>query len=139
MALFNDCRFIGRLTTDPVLRKTNDDISVSTFTLAVDREYPDSKSVYHTDFPEFVAWKGQAEKVCSRYKKGDLLGVRGNYRISVYIDRDGIKRFAPQFIVNEVRLISRYNALEPISFPQNSDIPCDYNFEGEPYPEDTIP
>lgn len=139
MPIFNDCRFIGRLTTDPILRMTSDKTPVTTFSLAVDREYPDSKSVYHTDFPVFVAWKGQAEKVCSKYKKGDLLGIRGAYQVSAYKDKEGVKRFAPQFIISEVRLIARYKTSAPSSPSQDSDVSADHDMEGDFCPDEIYP
>lgn len=52
----NCCIFIGRLTADPELRVTPNGISVTRFTLAVDRA--GAKDGDGADFFDIEAWRG---------------------------------------------------------------------------------
>ena len=54
--MLNRVILMGRLTADPELRKTASDISVTSFTLAVDRNYGKGAD-RQTDFINCVAWR----------------------------------------------------------------------------------
>lgn len=86
----NSCDFVGRLTDNPELRKTNNDISVCRFTLAVKR--PRVKDT--TDFINFVAWRQSAEYLTTYGRKGNLVAVSGTLTQRNYEDKDGNKRTA---------------------------------------------
>ena len=58
--MLNKAILMGRLTADPELRKTPSDVSVTTFTLAVDRNYGKGND-RATDFINCVAWRQEAE------------------------------------------------------------------------------
>lgn len=51
----------GRLTADPELQHTNNDIAVTSFSLTVDRSYTHSGTERQTDFIDIVCWRGTAE------------------------------------------------------------------------------
>ena len=48
--MMNSCNFVGRLTKDPELKKTQNGISVCTFTIAVQRDIKDRNGNYQADF-----------------------------------------------------------------------------------------
>ena len=54
--MLNRVILMGRLTADPELRKTASDLSVTSFTLAVDRNYGKGAD-RQTDFINCVAWR----------------------------------------------------------------------------------
>ena len=63
MAL-NRTIIMGRMTQTPELRTTNSGTSVTSFTLAVDRDFKDKDSGEKgVDFIDVVAWRGTAEFV----------------------------------------------------------------------------
>jgi single-strand DNA-binding protein len=64
--------FIGRLTADPVLRRTQTGIAVANFRLAVN--HGDGTATFHS----VVAWKRTAEAVARYMKKGRLVEVSGH-------------------------------------------------------------
>ena len=64
--MLNKAILMGRLTADPELRKTSGDVSVTTFTLAVNRSFTRQGEQPQTDFIDIVAWGKTAEFV-SRY------------------------------------------------------------------------
>ena len=77
----------GRLTADPEMRKTNNGVPVTNFTVAVDRTFNREE----TDFFRCSAWRATAEFVNQYFKKGQeiLLGVE--MRCDVWVDDDGEK------------------------------------------------
>lgn len=68
MAGFNRAVLLGRLTADPELKQTVSGVSVTSFTLAVDRRYKNGEEP-QADFIPIVCWRQTAEFV-SRYFRG---------------------------------------------------------------------
>ena len=64
--MLNCAIIMGRLTADPELRTTGNGISVTSFSVAVDRNYQRQGQERQTDFINVVAWRQTAEFV-SRY------------------------------------------------------------------------
>lgn len=91
--MLNSCNFTGRFTADPELRTTQSDISVTGFSLAVQRNYKVNDE-YSTDFLNFVAWRGTAEFICKHFRKGNLITVEGSLETRKYTDKDGNNRTA---------------------------------------------
>lgn len=91
MAL-NRITLIGRLTKDPELRTTQSGISVTSFTLAVDRDFKDKNGQKVVDFIDVVAWRGTAELVTKYFQKGSLAVVDGKLQIRTWTDKDGNNR-----------------------------------------------
>ena len=70
--MYNKVIIMGRLTADPELRQTPNNISVTSFTVACDRAY--SKSAERqTDFIDCVAWRSTAEFVCRYFQFAFLI------------------------------------------------------------------
>lgn len=80
----------GRLTKAPELRKTQNDIAVCTFTLAVDRDRDGGKA----DFVKCVAWRSTAEFMTKYFGKGQMAIVTGSLQIRDWTDKEGNKRIA---------------------------------------------
>ena len=55
--MLNCAIIMGRLTADPELRTTATGLSVTTFSVAVDRGYAKSGEDRQTDFINVVAWR----------------------------------------------------------------------------------
>ncbi len=97
--MLNQCAFIGRLTRKPELRKPSADKSVTSFTLAVDRERPDASGKWPSDFVDCVAWNKKAEKIAEKYDKGDMLCVTGRWQNRTVKGKDGQSRQVIEIIV----------------------------------------
>ena len=95
---------MGRLTKEPELRHTPQDIPVVSFSIAVDRGYGDDKQV---DFVNIVAWRHTAEFVSKWFAKGQLIAVSGRLQVRPYSDRDGNKRTATEVVAEEVFFAER--------------------------------
>ena len=86
-SLRNNVNLIGRMTHEPEIRKTNSDIPVVNFCIAVDRPGT-SRENKITDFFDCVAWRGTAENICKYFHKGDPIGIHGNLQNDQYKDKD---------------------------------------------------
>lgn len=100
--MLNKVVLMGRFTKDPELRATAGGVSVSSFALAVDRDYSGQNGEKETDFIDCVAWKGTAEFVSKYFKKGSMAVVEGRLQIRPYETTDGQKRRAAEVNVNNI-------------------------------------
>lgn len=98
MAL-NTIIICGRLTRDPEIRNTGSDSCVARYTVAVDRTYKREGSP-DADFFDCVAFKKGAEFADKFLKKGTKVIVQGTMQCEPYTDKDGIKKFPWQLLVN---------------------------------------
>lgn len=105
----------GRLTADPELRHTNNDIAVTSFTLAVDRSYQRQGEDRKTDFIDIVCWRGTGEFAAKYFHKGQLVAVEGSIQTRKYTDRDGNKRTAFEVVANNVHFAEPKSKNEPNS------------------------
>ena len=101
MAL-NHITIMGRLTNDPELRRTGTGVAVTSFTLAVDRDFKGSNGEKETDFIDVVAWKNTAEFVDKHFAKGRMAVVSGRLQIRNWTDKDGNKRRTAEVIADNV-------------------------------------
>ena len=83
---------MGRLTRDPELRRTQSGTAVTSFSLAVDRDFKNQSGEKETDFIDVVAWRQTAEFVCNYFSKGRMAVVEGRLQIRDWKDRDGNNR-----------------------------------------------
>ncbi len=104
--MLNRIVVIGRLTRDPELRSTSNGVAVATFTVAVDRNFTNSRGEKETDFIPVVVWRGLAE-TCGRYlAKGRLVAVEGRLQIRTYEANDGGKRTIAEIVADNVQFLS---------------------------------
>ena len=95
----NKVILMGRLTTDPELKTTPNGISVTSFSLAVDRNYVKQGSERKTDFINIVAWRQRAEFICKYFTKGQLIALDGSIETRSYVDKNGNNRTAFEVVV----------------------------------------
>ena len=100
--MLNVAAIVGRLTADPELRHTPNNIAVTSFTVAVSRSYAKAGEERQSDFIDVVAWRGTAEFVSKYFRKGQLIAVEGTIQTRTYEDKDGKKRKAVEIVANNV-------------------------------------
>jgi single-strand DNA-binding protein len=100
--MLNKVNLMGRLTADPELRSTPNNVLVTTFRIAVDRNYCPKGSDRKTDFFDIVAWNKNAEFVTKHFSCGRLILVNGEMRNKEITDKHGIKKTITEVIANEV-------------------------------------
>ena len=100
--MLNVVCLMGRICGDLELRHTGNDVPVTSFTLAVDRQYKNKNGEKQTDFIDIVAWRGAAEFSAKYFSKGQLVAVQGAIQTRSYTDRDGNKRKAFEIVADNV-------------------------------------
>ena len=116
---------IGRLTAKPELRTTNNNLSTTRFTLAVNRNFTSASGEREADFISIVAWRKQAENICQYLDKGSLVSVEGRIQTGSFDDKDGNKRYTTDVVADQVNFLE--SKAQRSSSSQNSDVtPYDY-------------
>ena len=102
--MLNHIVLMGRLTRDPELRRTGSGIPVTTFTLAVDRDFASNRETgeRETDFIDIVTWRSTAEFVSKYFAKGRMAVVSGRLQIREWQDREGNKRRSAEIVADNV-------------------------------------
>ncbi len=101
--MLNHIVIMGRLTRDPELRYTQTQTPVTSFTVAVDRDFADKATgERQTDFIDCVAWRQTGEFVAKYFQKGSMAAVSGRLQIRDWTDRDGNKRRSSEIVVDNV-------------------------------------
>ena len=95
---------VGRLTDNPELRKTSSDISVTRFSIAVDRPHKSGEE-RQADFISLVAWRQTAEFITRYFTKGQRIGVEGSLRMNKFTDKDGNNRTSCEVVINNAHFV----------------------------------
>lgn len=99
----NEVNLIGRLTRDPEVRYTQNNMAVVRFSLAIDRPAKDGEK--KADFPNIVVFGKQAEN-CERYlHKGQRAAVEGRLQTGSYERQDGSRVYTTDVVANRVEFI----------------------------------
>ena len=100
--MLNRIILMGRLTRDPELRRTGSGTAVTSFSLAVDRDFNSQSGEKETDFIDIVAWRNTAEFVSKYFTKGRMAVVEGRLQIRDWTDKDGGKRRSAEVVADNV-------------------------------------
>ena len=102
--MYNKCFLIGRLVRDPEMRVTLSGITVTRFTIAVDRVRRKEGQEGVTDFLRVVCWRRLAE-ICGEYmKKGKLVEVDGRLQVDTY-EKEGQSRVSVEIVADNVQML----------------------------------
>ena len=102
----NQVILTGRLTSDTELQTTSSGINFVKATIAVDREFKDTKGEKVTDFFDITVWRQSAEFISKYAGKGDLVGVVGQLQKRSY-ERDGKNIWLTEVIVDKIQVLQR--------------------------------
>ncbi len=101
--MLNHIVIMGRLTRDPELRRTGSGVAVTSFTLAVDRDFGKTENgEKETDFIDCVAWRQTGEFVAKYFAKGRMAVVSGRLQIRPWTDKEGNKRRTAEVVADNV-------------------------------------
>ena len=118
----NKVILIGRLVKDPELRRTNTDIPVVQFTLAVNRNFAGKGQERQADFISCVAWRNLAENLARFMKKGSQIAVEGQLQVRNFEDAGGVRRYVTEVICDNIHFLESKNSRINDSFSGYSDI-----------------
>ena len=101
--MLNHIVIMGRLVRDPELRRTGSGIAVTSFTVAVDRDFGKNENgEKETDFIDCVAWRQTGEYVSKYFTKGRMAVVSGRLQIRSWKDKDGNNRRTAEIVADNV-------------------------------------
>lgn len=113
--MLNRIILVGRLVKDPEIRKTNSDISVCNFTLAVDNTMKEADGTRGTLFIDCRVFGNKADNLCKYTRKGSKVAVDGGLNQRNFERQDGSKGKAIEILVDSVEFLD----------PKQEDLPDD--------------
>jgi single-strand DNA-binding protein len=102
----NSVNLVGRLTRDPEMKTTESGISISNFSIAVNRQFKNKDGEYEADFINCVAFKHTADFIQKYFSKGQFIGITGRIQTRKWQDNDGKTRYATEVIVENATFTS---------------------------------
>ncbi|MBR4830920.1 MAG: single-stranded DNA-binding protein [Bacilli bacterium] len=100
----NRVELIGRLTRDPELRYSSNNLANCRFTLAVNRTFQSQNGEQGTDFISIVVFNKQAENVKKYIAKGSLVAVTGRIQTGSY-EKDGRTIYTTDVVADNVQFL----------------------------------
>lgn len=100
--MLNNVVIMGRLTRDPELRRTQSGTAVTSFTMAVDRDFKSQSGEKETDFIDVVAWRNTGEFAAKYLAKGRMVAVEGRIQVRDWQDKDGNRRKSVEVVADNV-------------------------------------
>ena len=93
---------MGRLTKDPEVRYTQNNMPVANFSIAVNRRFTKENDEVKADFFNVIAWNKTGEFVSRYFKKGQQVAVVGRLQNRNWDDQNGQKHYATDVVAEEV-------------------------------------
>ncbi|MEG0750916.1 MAG: single-stranded DNA-binding protein [Oscillospiraceae bacterium] len=119
--MLNHVTLMGRLVADPELRHTPNNVAVTKFTIAVDRNFAKQGEEKKTDFIDIQAWRNTAEFICKYFTKGRMIAIEGALQVDRYTDKEGNKRNAVFISASDVYFADSKNGSSGTSAPASTE------------------
>lgn len=107
--MINKVVLMGRIATSLELKTAASGVSVTTFRLAVEREYTKAGEERKVDFIDIVCWRHTAEFVCRYFGKGSLIALEGQLQTRTYQAKDGTNRNVVEVVADNVSFTGERN------------------------------
>ena len=111
--MINRAIIVGRITKDPMLRKTPNGTSVVSFAIACNRRIK-QEGQPDADFINCVAWNKTADFMAQYVKKGALLGLEGRIQTRSYDDKDGKRVYVTEVVADSVQFLESKKQAENV-------------------------
>lgn len=105
--LRNKVQLIGNLGNDPEVITLESGKKLAKFSLATNEHYKNSKGekIIDTQWHQIVVWNKIAEIVEKYLVKGSEVALEGKLSSRSYEDKEGIKKYITEVIVNELLML----------------------------------
>ena len=107
----NKVQLIGRLTKDPEIKYTANQVANLSFTVACDRRFKDQNGQRQSDFINCVAWRQTAEFIAKYFNKGNKIALVGSIQTRTY-EQNGVKHYVTEVIVDEAEFVESRQATQ---------------------------
>ena len=105
--MINNVTLVGRLTRDPELRYTPSNIAITTFNMAVNRNFKNQDGNREADFINCMIWRQQAENFANWVKKGNLVGITGRIQTRSYDNQQGKRVYVTEVVADTFQLLEK--------------------------------
>lgn len=106
----NKVILMGRLTSDPEIRYTQNKLAIARYTLAVDRKGHTENTA---DFIRCVAFDHAAEFAEKYFKQGTKIIITGRIQTGSYTNKDGQKVYITEVVTEEQEFAESKSASKP--------------------------
>jgi len=109
--LRNKVQLIGNLGKDPEVKQLDSGKTLAKLSLATSENYKnaDGEKVTDTQWHNLVAW-GKTAQIAEQYlKKGNKIAIEGKLINRTYEDKEGVKRYVTEVLVNEILMLGSKN------------------------------
>jgi single-strand DNA-binding protein len=105
----NSVRLIGNLGNDAEIKLFDSNKKLAKLSLATNETYKNEKGekITETQWHNLVAWGKTADLIEKYTKKGSEIAIEGKLTNKSYTDKEGVKRYSTEILVNEVLLLSK--------------------------------
>lgn len=119
--MLNKVILMGRLTRNPEVRYSQGEKAtcVAKYTLAVNRRFH-REGEQDADFINCVAFDKQGEFAEKYLKQGTKIVISGRIQTGSYTNRDGVKVYTTDVVIEEQEFAESKKAAETSSTPQNT-------------------
>lgn len=129
----NKVLLIGRLTRDPELRYTSNNIACAEVDIAINNGKNDNGEERPADFIRVVFWDRLAENLSKFQHKGSLIAVEGQIKIQSWDDDNGKKRYKTYVLVRNMEFLESKKSEAPL--PEEPDYLKNTQENSDPYTE----
>ena len=131
----NQIGLVGRLTKDPILRQLSENKQTVSFVIAINRNFRNNQGNVDADYLLCVAWGKLAERIVKHCGKGSLIGVTGRLQSKTYTNKDNIKVYTTEVVVEDVRFFALKQREEQLAVEastyvsmQDEEVPLEEQF-----------
>jgi single-strand DNA-binding protein len=106
-ALRNKVQLIGNLGNNPEIITLDSGKKLAKFSIATNEIYNNAQGekVTDTQWHNVIAWNKTAEIVEKYLSKGNEVAVEGKLTTRTYEDKEGIKKYITEIVVNELLML----------------------------------
>ena len=105
--MINNVTLVGRLTRDPELKYTSSNIAITTFKLAVNRNFKGANGEREAEFINCMIWRKQAELFAEWCKKGNLVGITGRIQTRSYDNQQGQRVYVTEVVAETFQSLEK--------------------------------
>lgn len=103
--MLNRVVLVGRMVRDPELRRTGTGVAVTSFTIAMNRNFTNQQGEREADFIPCVVWNKAAENTARYCRKGSLVGVDGRLQSRSYENQEGRRVNVIEVVCDSVQFL----------------------------------
>lgn len=115
---YNQVNLLGRIIANIELKTTSSGIPFCNFSVVVQRNYKSKEGNYDADFIRCAASGKTAEFIAKHFgTKGTLISLSGAFKNNNFTDKDGVKHYDYNIVVDNVSFVPGNKIVTPVPTP----------------------